>query len=209
MFPPAALAAMLWPFSRRQRGHGADLEEGQDGQHQSTAQVLGAKLLLLLAATFLLVSPALKSDWAMYVLPYAAFQLLLLTVLLLRGVCNSPGRSQGEVYRAVFRVWATIPTKEVSQTPDFAVHEISGCCGKEARVRRLGPAGARLGAHPRLAACSICMEEDGPSMALLPCGHTFCEPCIARWSVSGSHYSGKCPVCRSDFASDINEDTCR
>ena len=32
------------------------------------AQILAAKLMLLLAATFLLVSPALKSDWAVYVL---------------------------------------------------------------------------------------------------------------------------------------------
>ena len=127
--------------------------------------------------------------------PYAAFQLLLLTILLIRGVCTD---RSGKV-SPVFRIWAKMPAKEVaSAVPEFLVHEISR---KEMKavIQRTGPLGAKLGACPRLGPCCICME-DAETVALLPCGHTFCEPCIAQWSLSGSEYSGKCPVCRADFA---------
>ncbi|CAE7502416.1 IRC20 [Symbiodinium natans] len=196
---------MAWPFrSRWQRSYPADVEQGhRHGHHDeqrhshSHAQILGAKLMLLLAATFLLVSPALKSDWAAYVLPYAAFQLLLLMILLVRGVCtDGPSKGQKD---PVFRIWAKVPAREVnSQPPEFRVHEIA-CKDLKAVIQRTGTCVANQGACPRLGACCICME-DAEMVALLPCGHTFCEPCIAQWSMSTSEYSGKCPVCRADFA---------
>ncbi|CAE7295469.1 RNF141 [Symbiodinium pilosum] len=198
---------MAWPFRSRWEGRGiADLEQGprhvspEEQLGSGQAQVLGAKLMLLLAATFLLVSPALKSDWAVYVLPYAAFQLLLLTILLLRGLCTEGPKASPKT--PVFRIWAklpALPAEEVaSEVPQFLVHEIT-CKNMKAVIERTGPCvGAKMGACPRLGSCCICMD-DADMVAMLPCGHTFCEPCIAQWSMSGSEYSGKCPVCRADF----------
>ncbi|CAE7736624.1 rnf141 [Symbiodinium sp. CCMP2592] len=173
--------------------------------------------MLLLAATFLLVSPALKSDWAVYVLPYAAFQLLLLTILLIKGVCTETPK--GRERSAEFRIWAQLPVGPVgdrdgelvtSQTtprpgPEFLVHRIARRAkdGHGAVIERIGVSAKMECAcpfGPRLGPCCICMEEPEVASALLPCGHTFCEPCIAQWSMSGSDYSSKCPVCRADFA---------
>lgn len=39
---------------------------------------------------------------------------------------------------------------------------------------------------PEPAECPICMDLR-PSIALVPCGHTFCHPCIERY--------GRCPTC--------------
>ena len=132
--------------------------------------------------------------------PYAAFQLLLLTILLLRGLCTEGPKASPKT--PVFRIWAklpALPAEEVaSEVPQFLVHEIT-CKNMKAVIERTGPCvGAKMGACPRLGSCCICMD-DADMVAMLPCGHTFCEPCIAQWSMSGSEYSGKCPVCRADF----------
>ncbi|CAE7213370.1 rnf141 [Symbiodinium necroappetens] len=168
--------------------------------------------MLLLAATFLLVSPALKSDWAVYVLPYAAFQLLLLTILLIKGVCTETPQNKGRCVE--FRIWAQLPVGEGTEGltaeagpagPEFFVHRIRR--GKKSSdcktvIERTGVSSAKMDCacpRPRLGPCCICMEDPDVASALLPCGHTFCEPCIAQWSMSGSDYSSKCPVCRADF----------
>eukprot|EP00439_Symbiodinium_sp_Y106_P068762 s3371_g11.t1 len=216
---------MAWPFRSRWEGREVeDVEQGQRGRSHNEqsgsghAQLLAAKLMLLLAATFLLVSPALKSDWAVYVLPYAAFQLLLLTILLIKGACTESPK--GRERSAEFRIWAQLPadpvgdrdgesvtsqTTQTPQTPEFLVHRIARRAkdGHGAIIERIGGSSAKMECvcpRPRLGPCCICMEEPEVASALLPCGHTFCEPCIAQWSMSGSDYSSKCPVCRADFA---------
>jgi len=48
--------------------------------------------------------------------------------------------------------------------------------------------------------CAICLEQiQGPVM--LPCDHTFCGPCIGRWSSSSRHVVGSptCPCCRKSY----------
>jgi hypothetical protein len=43
--------------------------------------------------------------------------------------------------------------------------------------------------------CAICMDRE-PSVVLIPCGHTFCAPCLQGL--------GRCPSCRSLFVSKHN-----
>lgn len=43
--------------------------------------------------------------------------------------------------------------------------------------------------------CAICMDRR-PSVVLIPCGHTFCGPCVAGL--------GRCPSCRDLFESKHN-----
>mmetsp|Transcript_111008 Transcript_111008/g.264889 ORF Transcript_111008/g.264889 Transcript_111008/m.264889 type:complete len:214 (-) Transcript_111008:149-790(-) len=49
--------------------------------------------------------------------------------------------------------------------------------------------------------CPCCLAEyDGPDVvAVLPCGHFFCEHCIAAWGASHSSQSSTCPLCRCPF----------
>ena len=51
--------------------------------------------------------------------------------------------------------------------------------------------------------CVCCLEEfhTDAQVAILPCGHTFHEPCIARWSLSATVGTGNmaCPFCRTPF----------
>ncbi|CAJ1341899.1 unnamed protein product [Effrenium voratum] len=52
-----------------------------------------------------------------------------------------------------------------------------------------------------LAACPGCLAdfEDTDEVALLPCGHVFCERCAASWAVAESNLAATCPVCRCTF----------
>ncbi|CAE7464847.1 XERICO [Symbiodinium sp. CCMP2592] len=55
--------------------------------------------------------------------------------------------------------------------------------------------------------CACCLDDfhADSQVAFLPCGHMFHEPCIARWSVSGSVGTGNttCPVCRTPFHAEV------
>ena len=58
-------------------------------------------------------------------------------------------------------------------------------------------------------ACVCCLDEFSANshVAVLPCGHTFHEPCIVRWSVSKVGVGNTtCPVCRMPF--DANASQC-
>jgi len=53
---------------------------------------------------------------------------------------------------------------------------------------------------PRLenASCFVCMEDFASSMtvAVLRCGHVFCEPCMRHWATRHSATEVTCPLCR-------------
>ena len=51
------------------------------------------------------------------------------------------------------------------------------------------------------ASCAICMcdYEEGESLSLLPCSHTFHQECVSRWLCSKPH----CPVCMRDVREDL------
>mmetsp|Transcript_21644 Transcript_21644/g.40779 ORF Transcript_21644/g.40779 Transcript_21644/m.40779 type:complete len:175 (-) Transcript_21644:44-568(-) len=49
--------------------------------------------------------------------------------------------------------------------------------------------------------CRCCHGEfeENCAVAVLPCGHSFCEDCIAEWALSGHAMSATCPLCRENF----------
>eukprot|EP00434_Breviolum_minutum_P023696 symbB.v1.2.020902.t1/scaffold1783.1/size101483/3 len=53
-----------------------------------------------------------------------------------------------------------------------------------------------------ITSCACCYNDFSPAsaVALLQCGHVFCQDCIAHWALSGRANSGTCPVCRHDFS---------
>lgn len=46
------------------------------------------------------------------------------------------------------------------------------------------------------AICPVCRGPTRQCVALVPCGHAFCQECVAQWLKTGS---GKCPCCREQL----------
>jgi hypothetical protein len=44
-------------------------------------------------------------------------------------------------------------------------------------------------------ACGICLEDDGPKVALRACGHTFHGRCISKWL---TECRANCPICKAE-----------
>ena len=47
--------------------------------------------------------------------------------------------------------------------------------------------------------CSICLAVYLDPVTVVPCGHSFCAPCIERWLDRGGH-SVSCPLCSTPMA---------
>jgi len=49
--------------------------------------------------------------------------------------------------------------------------------------------------------CPCCMQDFSPEdpLAVLRCGHVFCEGCIEAWAAQPVPAGGRCPVCRVSF----------
>jgi len=49
--------------------------------------------------------------------------------------------------------------------------------------------------------CPCCFSDFLPddTVALLPCGHIFCDGCLLAWVASSGDNSRNCPVCRASF----------
>ena len=45
--------------------------------------------------------------------------------------------------------------------------------------------------------CAICFAATMSQPVTLPCGHSYCGPCINRWRDSSTRNT--CPICRSDL----------
>eukprot|EP00434_Breviolum_minutum_P005619 symbB.v1.2.004958.t1/scaffold272.1/size248367/13 len=90
---------------------------------------------------------------------------------------------------------------EVGAVPTFQTYAVHAHGHFECR----GPAVTKTGpdAVKESASCTCCLSEfDGSdTVAVLPYGHVFCEPCIAAWASSCSNQSSKCPLCRLTFDS--------
>ena len=55
--------------------------------------------------------------------------------------------------------------------------------------------------------CQICQQIVAPPVSL-PCGHTFCRPCILRWGFA-QESALKCPTCRTMYTThDIRLSSC-
>ncbi|CAJ1364351.1 unnamed protein product [Effrenium voratum] len=97
------------------------------------------------------------------------------------------------------RVWANISSDPCEDSPTFAHFQIRIRANEEISISKVGDSQPKVVCKPKLEGCCICMDEEPECKALLPCGHVFCEDCIAHWAVSGSKESHTCPVCRSPF----------
>lgn len=104
-----------------------------------------------------------------------------------------------------YRVWASVPFSSLQlgvAPPAFQTYLVQG----NGHFERHGPAVKKeLKASEVIlsesVSCTCCLSEfDGAdTVAVLPCGHIFCEPCIAAWASSRSIQSSKCPLCRITF----------
>ncbi|CAJ1364353.1 unnamed protein product [Effrenium voratum] len=189
------------------QGSGANVREGsrvqpRRGDSQNSLYVetrdpkfWAGKLIVLVAVAVLLITPAVKKDWAGYVLPCAALQLLLLSVSLLKTWIFARLTKINWQHR----VWANISSDPCEDSPTFAHFQIRIRANEEISISKVGDSQPKVVCKPKLEGCCICMDEEPECKALLPCGHVFCEDCIAHWAVSGSKESHTCPVCRSPF----------
>eukprot|EP00931_Biecheleriopsis_adriatica_P067016 TRINITY_DN41222_c0_g1_i1.p1 TRINITY_DN41222_c0_g1~~TRINITY_DN41222_c0_g1_i1.p1 ORF type:complete len:429 (-),score=76.36 TRINITY_DN41222_c0_g1_i1:43-1245(-) len=109
------------------------------------------------------------------------------------------------------RVWACVKFQPMAQAANGKFHavavKLSTCTKhgsqeievfKQAELQHLQPEASNC-CH---SSCSCCLHEfqESEQLALLFCGHVFCEPCIARWAATGLENSATCPVCRTSFS---------
>jgi hypothetical protein len=55
--------------------------------------------------------------------------------------------------------------------------------------------------------CGCCLEEFGNDdcVALLPCGHVFCDKCVISWVTSSAQRAHTCPMCRTVFGASVSQ----
>ncbi|CAE7892832.1 Rnf222 [Symbiodinium sp. KB8] len=106
----------------------------------------------------------------------------------------------------VCRVWARSPYGELwAETPRFEVFLL-----RRPRERGGDPVVLMLreqettdAAAPlrSVSSCCCCYTdfESDHEVAVLVCGHIFCESCIVTWALSGRQSASTCPVCRYVF----------
>lgn len=102
----------------------------------------------------------------------------------------------------VSRVWARIKHGDDAQQPlALSRVRIAGTKGGKGMIQDHGPTGEHCHAIECSTSCVCCLADlnHGDALAVLPCGHMFCEACIVGWAFSGRASSRLCPICRSDF----------
>ena len=106
-------------------------------------------------------------------------------------------RAQMETMRAEV---SQLRTAAAAQRPAQAVAAASAAAAAESAALRLEVERLRrlVVAAPAQRECPLCMEEERPrDTALVPCGHTYCAPCVA--ALPGR----ECPDCRTPFGRTI------
>ncbi|CAJ1409475.1 unnamed protein product [Effrenium voratum] len=147
---------------------------------------------------------SLDSPWKELVMT-SGFALIPMMVWM--SICRSLPRLQ-TTERVEQRVWAPALFKELDELKFMSVQVTARRPAPSVKI--LGEAELPAHAEPRASnvrssvvgtSCSCCLGEfqQEDSVAVLYCGHVFCELCIAQWSVSGHALARKCPVCRRSF----------
>ncbi|CAJ1349815.1 unnamed protein product [Effrenium voratum] len=143
---------------------------------------------------------SLDSPWKELVMT-SGFALIPMMVWM--SICRSLPRLQ-TTERVEQRVWAPALFKELDELKFMSVQVTARRPAPSVKI--LGEAELPAHAEPRASnvrssvvgtSCSCCLGEfqQEDSVAVLYCGHVFCELCIAQWSVSGHALARKCPVC--------------
>ncbi|CAK9097710.1 E3 ubiquitin-protein ligase RNF103 (KF-1) (hKF-1) (RING finger protein 103) (RING-type E3 ubiquitin transferase RNF103) (Zinc finger protein 103 homolog) (Zfp-103) [Durusdinium trenchii] len=103
----------------------------------------------------------------------------------------------------VSRVWArTAYDADIAhRTLAISRVRIAGTKGGKGMIQDVGLIGEQCAVECSTTNCVCCLTDfrRGDALAVLPCGHMFCEACIVGWSFSGRASSRLCPICRSDF----------
>mmetsp|Transcript_46315 Transcript_46315/g.108525 ORF Transcript_46315/g.108525 Transcript_46315/m.108525 type:complete len:256 (+) Transcript_46315:62-829(+) len=106
----------------------------------------------------------------------------------------------------VCRVWARTPYGTLAEEPlSFEIFRLrrAEVRGGDPFVELVRPMESMSTAGPlrSVSACCCCYTdfEHDHVVAVLVCGHIFCETCIVSWSLSARANAGTCPVCRHNF----------
>jgi len=171
----------------------------------SYGKMLVSKCLILLAIGLMMMMPLVNKEIAVFVLPLGILMLLLLLVMAIAMMRHwILVRRHGPLLtreRLEERIWArSAAGHDQEKCRHFCRFSIHLRSDKELQISQLGPAAPSsiAWAAEKSCGCCICLEEPDTG-ATLPCGHFYCEDCIARWSVSGRKQSIACPVCRQPF----------
>lgn len=108
---------------------------------------------------------------------------------------------------AEYRIWARALFKDLEQPMKFSSMKVIRIKGEKPILKCLGDvqdiqkglAVLRIQKN-----CSCCLKEYEPEdrVAVLLCGHIFCETCLGDWVVSGKKAGSMCPICRFDFTTE-------
>lgn len=93
------------------------------------------------------------------------------------------------------RLLELTPRKKLSRLSAAEVQQISAKT-TEMRSTGLKRSSSALDNHEGTTLCAICMNNK-KDMALIPCGHTFCQQCVHR-----AHMK-TCAICRQPVASTL------
>ncbi|CAE7761193.1 IRC20, partial [Symbiodinium sp. CCMP2456] len=100
------------------------------------------------------------------------------------------------------RVWAQV-TYALLQTAPLQFKKVKVSVGPDGSgcITVQAPAPSCNVSVSSSSSCSCCLADFSMEshLAVLRCGHYFCETCITEWSISGHAKSRFCPVCRADF----------
>ncbi|CAJ1386588.1 unnamed protein product, partial [Effrenium voratum] len=151
-----------------------------------------------------------ESQWSPEVMDFTNFIGILVLFVGMAGAgcvtlkltASEDARSQSP---AKYRIWARMPFRAIQMgaaPPAFQTYAVQA----SGQYEWYGPALLKKATEISLArdeavSCTCCLSEFGAldTVAVLPCGHFFCEPCIAAWAASRSTQSSKCPLCRVTF----------
>lgn len=102
----------------------------------------------------------------------------------------------------VSRVWARLKYGDNVDRPlALSRVRIAGTKGGKGMIQDHGATGEQCQCMGISTSCVCCLADfnRGDALAVLPCGHMFCEACIVGWAFSGRASSRLCPICRNDF----------
>jgi len=104
-------------------------------------------------------------------------------------------------------IWALATFGQLSAgtTPALAIEMVSAVqeAGLAAQMPASAPPALTFTHKPRLEQtdCPCCMQDfsEATRVAVVPCGHIFCESCLRSWAMTEHTAGGSCPVCRACF----------
>mmetsp|Transcript_17499 Transcript_17499/g.30416 ORF Transcript_17499/g.30416 Transcript_17499/m.30416 type:complete len:248 (+) Transcript_17499:50-793(+) len=155
----------------------------------------------LLSSTLFAVHHMVASPWDLLYVVAGCMILPVTFFVILRRKAVAQRRRPDDAYK-VHRKWARMTFgMDFSMPQELRHFRIAGTkCGGKARLEQLEPVGVQcLPSYSDSCVCCLVDFKASDTLAVLPCGHVFCEACICSWSFCGRAASRHCPICRTDF----------